>query len=105
MAQGFNEQQKAVDCGHWPLVRFNPALIDEGKNPLSLDSKPPTIPYSDYANGEIRWRTLRGTDPDRFERLGKLAQKDATLRFHIYAQLAKLSFETNGGTEEPKSGK
>ncbi len=99
MAHGFNEQQKAVDCGHWPLLRFNPALIDDGKNPLSLDSKPPTIPYADYAGGEIRWRTLRGTDPERFERLGKLAQKDATLRFHIYEQLAKLNFETNGSTE------
>ncbi len=105
MAQGFNEQQKAVDCGHWPLVRFNPALIDEGKNPLSLDSKPPTIPYADYANGEIRWRTLRGTNRERFERLGELAQKDATLRFHIYAQLAELSFKTNGAAEKSKTNK
>jgi len=100
MAHGFDEQKKAVESGHWPLVRFNPALIDEGKNPLSVDSKPPTIPYSDYAGGEIRWRTLRATNKERFEKLAELAQKDASMRYHIYEQLAKLSFALNGGDKK-----
>ncbi len=92
MAHGLNEQVKAVKSGHWPLVRFNPALIEEGKNPLLLDSKPPTLDYSEYAMGENRWRTLRNIDPERAAMLGELAQKDASLRFHVYEQLAKLSF-------------
>jgi len=105
MAHGFDEQQKAVDCGHWPLIRFNPALIDEGKNPFSLDSKTPSIPYSDYAEGEIRWRTLRGTDKERYQQLAELAQQDASLRFHIYEQLAKLSFSLNGKPEKKGDAK
>jgi pyruvate-ferredoxin/flavodoxin oxidoreductase len=92
MAHGLEEQDKAVKSGHWPLVRFNPALIEEGKNPMSLDSKPPSIPYSEYAMGENRWRTLRSIDPERTAKLGELAQNDTTLRYHIYEQLAKMSF-------------
>ena len=34
------EMKKAVDCGYWNMFRFNPALKAEGKNPLSIDSKP-----------------------------------------------------------------
>ena len=93
MAHGFEEQDKAVKSGHWPLVRFNPALIAEGKSPLALDSKPPSIPYAEYAMGENRWRALKGIDPQRAEELGRLAQMDATMRFHVYEQLAKLSFD------------
>jgi pyruvate-ferredoxin/flavodoxin oxidoreductase len=103
MAHGFDvEQDKAVKCGHWPLVRFNPALIEQGKNPFSLDSKPPSIPYAEYAMGENRWRSLKATDPERAERLGQLAQKDVSLRYHVYEQLAKLDF---GETKVDKEDK
>ena len=39
------EQQKnAVLSGYWPLMRYNPALRAEGKNPFILDSKAPSVP-------------------------------------------------------------
>ncbi len=44
MAKGFDQQTKAVKCGHWPLYRYNPELEKEGKNPLHLDSKALSIP-------------------------------------------------------------
>ncbi|NMC43985.1 MAG: pyruvate:ferredoxin (flavodoxin) oxidoreductase, partial [candidate division Zixibacteria bacterium] len=93
MSHGFEEQEKAVKCGHWPLLRFNPKLIEEGKNPLSLDSKAPSITYAEYAMGENRWKSLKAIDPARAEDLGRLAQKDASLRYFVYEQLAKLSFD------------
>ena len=43
MTTAVDEQKKAVSSGYWPLYRFNPALAAEGKNPLQLDSKAPTI--------------------------------------------------------------
>ena len=46
-----NDQKKAVTSGHWPLIRYNPNLNLEGKNPFSLDSKDPTISFEDYAYG------------------------------------------------------
>ena len=55
------QQMSAVKAGHWPLVRFDPRKVENGENPLSLDSKEPSIPYSDYSMGENRWRTLRGS--------------------------------------------
>jgi pyruvate-ferredoxin/flavodoxin oxidoreductase len=104
MAKGFSEQVKAVKSGHWPLIRFNPALIEEGKNPLSMDSKPPSIPYADYTMGENRWRSLKAIDPERAERLAELAQKDVSLRFHVYEQLSKISFnpEDGNGSDDDK---
>ncbi|MEZ5359599.1 MAG: pyruvate:ferredoxin (flavodoxin) oxidoreductase [Candidatus Zixiibacteriota bacterium] len=93
MSHGFDEQVKAVKSGHWPLMRFNPTLIADGKNPLKLDSKPPSIPYSEYAMGENRWRTLKLIDPERAERLAELAQQDVSLRFNVYAQVAEMNFK------------
>lgn len=35
----FNECKLATDSGYWPLYRYNPSLVTEGKNPFILDSK------------------------------------------------------------------
>ena len=48
MINGNDQQKRAVDSGHWPLYRYNPDLALEGKNPLQLDSKDPTLPLADY---------------------------------------------------------
>jgi pyruvate-ferredoxin/flavodoxin oxidoreductase len=92
MTKGFQEQKKAVASGHWPLYRFDPRRIDEGKNPLQLDSKTPSIPLEEYMYGEIRFRSLKQSDPDRAARLLADARKDVLGRFHIYQQLADLDF-------------
>ncbi len=75
MAKGMEQQKRAVESGYWPLYRFNPALIAKGKNPLSLDSKAPKIPLSEYMERETRYRVLKRTHPETFERLAKEAQK------------------------------
>jgi len=95
MAHGMDEQDRAVKSGHWPLLRFNPAFIEDGKNPLSMDSKAPSISYAEYTQSENRWRALRGINQERFEHLGKLAQKDVSLRYNVYAQLAQMNFDLN----------
>ena len=41
MQKGNENQKMAVTSGHFPLLRFNPDLVAEGKNPLILDSKAP----------------------------------------------------------------
>ncbi|MHB1379464.1 MAG: pyruvate:ferredoxin (flavodoxin) oxidoreductase [Desulfurivibrionaceae bacterium] len=76
MALGLDQQKKAVACGHWPLYRYNPQLEEAGKNPLAIDSKPPAIPFSDYALNENRYRALKLTNPAMFDELMGLAQKD-----------------------------
>ncbi len=76
MAQGLEQQKKAVDCGHWPLYRYNPRLEDDGKNPLVIDSKAPASTFADYAMNENRYRALKITNPDMFDELMAMAQKD-----------------------------
>ncbi len=76
MANGFDQQKKAVECGHWPLYRYNPDLEEQGKNPLVIDSKEPTISFEEYAMGENRYRTLKRVNPEHADELMKLSQKD-----------------------------
>jgi len=85
-----NDQKKAVNCGAWPLFRFNPKLKEEGRNPFSLDSKDPTIPFEEYALGENRYKVLQKTNPDIAKELLKLADQDVKARFKLYKQLAQL---------------
>ncbi|SYZ74112.1 putative 2-oxoacid-flavodoxin fused oxidoreductase:conserved protein; 4Fe-4S cluster binding protein [Candidatus Zixiibacteriota bacterium] len=92
MAHGLEEGKKAVDSGHWILYRFNPDLAKQGKNPLQVDSKEPSISYRDYALGEVRFRTLLTSMPERAEMLLKQAQEDAYKRYNLYKQLAAIDY-------------
>jgi len=92
MTTGYQEQKKAVDCGYWVLCRFNPQLKDEGKNPLQLDSKSPTLDFEEYAYGQNRYRTLKQLKPEMAAELLKLAKSDAAERFALMEQLAKLKW-------------
>jgi len=76
MATAPDQQAKAVACGHWPLYRYNPMLEDEGKNPLIIDSKEPTITFADYALGENRYRMLKMANPEMADELMAASQKD-----------------------------
>ena len=90
MTAGYQEQKKAVACGHWPLYRFDPRLKNEGKNPLQLDSKAPTLDFEEYAYGQNRYRTLKQSKPEAAKELLKLATSDANQRYALMEQLAKL---------------
>ena len=76
MEKGFEQQTKAVQCGHWPLYRYNPDLEEQGKNPLTIDSKEPTISFDEYAMGENRYRSLKLVNPEHADELMALSQKD-----------------------------
>jgi pyruvate-ferredoxin/flavodoxin oxidoreductase len=90
MAKGLTQQANAVACGHWPLYRFDPRLAAQGKNPLTLDSRPPKIAFTDYAYEETRYRMLTKLDKQAAEKLAAEAQRDVALRWKMYEQLAKL---------------
>ncbi len=94
MVTGYEEQKKAVACGHWPLYRFDPRLKGEGKNPLQLDSKAPTLGFKEYAYGEGRYKQLVQSKPQAAEDLLKLASSDAVQRYALMEQLAKLECQT-----------
>ena len=90
MTQGLVEQKKAVQCGHWPLFRFNPNLKKDGKSPFNLDCKEPSMSFKDYAYGEIRYKTLAASKPERADQLMEMAEQDVQNRFKLYQQLGDL---------------
>lgn len=101
MTTGYNEQKKAVDSGHWPIFRYNPALCADGKNPLTLDSKEPSISLEEYVSGENRYNILKRTDPERAKMLLDKAQ--ILVKDH-YALYKYLSERKMGACEVSKEG-
>ncbi|MFC1485621.1 pyruvate:ferredoxin (flavodoxin) oxidoreductase [Candidatus Latescibacterota bacterium] len=94
MTAGLGEQKKAVASGHWPLYRFNPDLIKEGKNPLQLDSKEPTMSFEEYAYGENRYLVLKKINPGHAAELMKLAEKDVKRQNQFYRGLAEIKYDS-----------
>ncbi|QQS40411.1 MAG: pyruvate:ferredoxin (flavodoxin) oxidoreductase [Acidobacteriota bacterium] len=88
MEKGLRQQKLAVDCGYWPLIRYNPVLRREGLTPFVLDSTRPSIPLRDYAYNELRYKMLTQTDPVEAEKLMKLAQELVDLRWKTYEEMA-----------------
>jgi pyruvate-ferredoxin/flavodoxin oxidoreductase len=95
MTKGMRQQKAAVDSGHWLLYRYDPRLAVSNKNPLSLDSKPPSIPVKDYIYSETRYKMLTLSQPEEAKRLLKLAQSDIVARHQFYRQLAGLEYESS----------
>ncbi|MHC4385830.1 MAG: pyruvate:ferredoxin (flavodoxin) oxidoreductase, partial [Planctomycetota bacterium] len=93
MATGLDEQKKAVACGHWPLYRFDPRLTEQGKNPLQMDSKAPTLDFAEFAYGQNRFRSLTKSKPEIAEKLIELAKKDTARKQTLLNQLANLECE------------
>jgi len=89
MAKGMHQQKLAVESGHWPLYRFNPALENEGKNPFQLDSKDPKIPLQEYIYTEGRYRMLQRSDPDAARALLAHGQQSVNHRWAEYKKLAQ----------------
>ena len=86
---GLEQQKAAVDSAYWPLFRFNPDLAAEGKNPFTLDSRPPKLSLDKYIYREGRYRMLTQSHPERAAKLYELAQSDVEKRWGQYAQMAK----------------
>jgi pyruvate-ferredoxin/flavodoxin oxidoreductase len=93
MSKGVEEQRKAVACAHWPLYRYNPDLEAQGKSPLTIDSKEPTISFEEYAYDENRYRTLRTVNPEVAATLMKQAEADVKRRWQYLKHIAKWSCE------------
>jgi len=92
MRTGFEQQKAAVDSGAWILYRFDPRRVEQGLNPLQLDSKAPKIPLRDYAYNETRFRMLTQSKPQEAERLMELAQQDVLRQWRMYEQLAAMEY-------------
>eukprot|EP00931_Biecheleriopsis_adriatica_P085459 TRINITY_DN5993_c0_g1_i1.p1 TRINITY_DN5993_c0_g1~~TRINITY_DN5993_c0_g1_i1.p1 ORF type:complete len:1862 (-),score=488.91 TRINITY_DN5993_c0_g1_i1:144-5729(-) len=105
------DQRDAVECGYWPLYRFNPALAKEGKNPFILDSKKVTGDVMKFLSRQNRYAQLVRSSPAVAEKLqGQLSvylkQRHEALRDRATqegAQLAKDVSSLKDGLTQAKS--
>jgi len=88
MEKGLEQQKLAAASGYWPLMRYNPALREAGKNPFVLDSPRPKIPFTEYAGNELRYTSLAASHPEEAKYLLKIAQEQVNLRWKTYEDMA-----------------
>ena len=87
LSKGPEQQKMAVNSGFWPLYRYNPARVQEGLNPLQIDSKEPTVAVTEYARNEARFKSLMTKSPEHAEFLLKELQDDVNERWRMLTYL------------------
>ncbi len=100
MARSLDQAKLAVQSGHWSLFRYDPRLAGQGQNPLVIESKEPSIPFSQYAYNETRYKMLTQMDEARAEELMREAQNDAKSRWALYQQMAAMHYGNGNGNKE-----
>ncbi len=103
MSQGLEQQKLAVQTGAWPLYRYNPALLEEGKNPFTLDAREPTLPLEQYLYNETRYRMLQQSDPARAEALLEQARQDVKRSRRLYQQIARYYAPEENTPRQPEN--
>ncbi len=91
--------KRAVNCGHWPLFRYDPRLVAEGRNPLQMDSNEPTIAFAEYAYGENRYRVLKKVKPAEAGMLMEQATKGVRRRYDLYRKLSEMPADCGDGNK------
>jgi pyruvate-ferredoxin/flavodoxin oxidoreductase len=81
MNRSMVEMKKAVRAGYWNMLRYDPRLAAEGKNPLQIDSAKPTEKYRDFIKGENRYASLSMKNPAMAEKLFVESEKAALNRY------------------------
>ncbi|HWB33098.1 MAG TPA: pyruvate:ferredoxin (flavodoxin) oxidoreductase [Acidobacteriaceae bacterium] len=90
LTYGMEQQKNAVLSGYWPLMRYNPALRAEGKNPFQLDSKAPSISLKQYSYHEARYTMLARSHPEMAKQLLAKAQDDVEREWRVYSARASM---------------
>ncbi|MDD5264819.1 MAG: thiamine pyrophosphate-dependent enzyme, partial [Candidatus Bipolaricaulis sp.] len=88
MGKSQEEEKLAVDAGYWPLYRFDPRLVVEGKNPFQLDSKEPTGNFRDFLMGEVRYASLVQSFPEEAKKLHAQLEAEYKERYAAYKKMA-----------------
>ncbi|HSF87243.1 MAG TPA: pyruvate:ferredoxin (flavodoxin) oxidoreductase [Acidimicrobiia bacterium] len=90
MATQMQHQKAAAESGYWPLYRYDPSAVTEGKPALHLDSRKPKITFKEFAATEARFAMLARSNPEHAEELLAQAQQDIDNRWHLYEQMVHV---------------
>ena len=88
----------ATKCGYWPIYTFDPRLQDEGKNPLVMAGKEPDWSlYEGFLLNEVRYNSLKKSNPEHFAELFEKNKQDAQKRYRQLKRLANADFSDEAG--------
>jgi pyruvate-ferredoxin/flavodoxin oxidoreductase len=87
MGKSQTEQKRAVECGYWPLYRYNPANTEK---PFAWETKDPSSDFQEFIKSERRYTTLLKTAPQEAEALFKQAEEDARRRMSFYKNIGEV---------------
>ena len=91
MMQTQEEQKLAVECGYFPLFRYNPELAGkEGQKPFVWESKEPTFSFQEFLKRERRYTSLKNMAPTEAEALFQQAEVDSKHRMEFYKKFGEL---------------
>ncbi len=88
-----NQAALATECGYWPTYIFDPRLIKEGKNPFKITSKEPKWDlYEEFLNNEVRYNSLKKSNPEHVVELFAKNKLDAQRRWRQLKRFAEASY-------------
>ena len=98
LKNGVEHQAQLVNSGAWPLYRFNPTLIEQGANPLQLDSA--TAPaaaelFGDFLKSEGRFKSAQSANPAKFAELAQAAVSNNEYRRELKKHIASFAMLRN----------
>ena len=93
MGKAQEQAKLAVECGYWTLLRYDPRLIADGKNPLQVDSKTPDWDrYDEYLMSETRYAQLKNINPTEADALLAKNKAEAMRRYTSYQRYLEMDF-------------
>lgn len=82
LANTMRQERAAVECGYFPIFRYDPRKVKEGKPGLEIDMKEPDYSkFRDFVMSETRFSQLPRVNPEHAEELLTKSENYARLRF------------------------
>ncbi len=87
------EGKLAVESGYWPLYRYNPELIKDGKNPFVFESKAPDGTLQEFLSGETRFAALEKSFPEESKRLRSKIEEEVADKYAMFKMMSDAGKE------------
>ncbi len=104
LQNGPEHQTQMVQTGAWPLFRFDPRLIEEGHNPLTMDSSVDNpAPLEEFLKTESRFAAARAANP-QFNKLVDLAKANNAYKSELKKHIAQFAMQNMPNVKENGEG-
>ena len=101
LSQSGGQGELATKCGYWPTYLYDPRLLKEGQNPLKITSKEPDWSlYEEFLLNEVRYNSLKKTNPEHADELLAKNKADAQRRYRQLKRLSLADFSDEIGSSE-----